>query len=308
MLVSNFRPRDKRKRLEPGRFHPDFCDPNSKIQRDMLECMRLWVDGLGSSQQSILRRLSKEAVRNHQNVRDAGQDGPGPSGGSFVTTEAHSHSVKQQFLPLLNKDNNSSQYVTITTANTGEPTSNYASTTAEAKYTPRYQDYAAESSSPYTSKPAPSHGYRPPSPYRPHGTSNETSGYAPSYTPSLPGPPPGPPAGPAYPGFSGADPAQYGRHHHYGHEAGHESWHDDQPEGHHKRREDLHDHSYHHHHHHESSGYTPGGFSEPVPGGPVPETPFSFPNSQPYQGQTPQEPRFANLPQSDDPNQYGWRY
>jgi len=272
--------------------------------------MRSWVNGLGSNQQSILRRLSKEAVRNHQNVRDAGQGGPGPSGGSFAAAQAHSHGQNAPGMSFFKKDNKSSQYVT--SANIGEPTSNYGSTTAEAKYTPVYQDYAAESSSSYTSasKPAPSHAYRPPSPYRPYSTSNETSGYAPSYAPSysLPGPPPGPPT---YPGFSGAEPAQYGRHH-YGHEAGHESWQDDQPEGHHKRREDHHDHSYHHHHHHESSGYTTGGFeNEPVPGEPfqpVPETPFSFRDTQPYTGQTPQGSRFSNPPQSDDPNQYGWRY
>lgn len=271
----------------------------------MLECMRLWVDGLGGSQQSILRRLSKEAVRNHQNVRDAGQDGLVPSGGSFAMTEAHS--VKQQFLsheqntPGMKKDNKSSQYAT--TSDTGVPTLNYASTTAEAKYTPGYQDYAAESSSSYTStsRPAPSHAYIPPSPSRPYGASNETSGYAPSYTSSyspLPGPPPVLPAESAYPGFSGAEPAQYGRYH-YEHEAGHESWHNDQPGGHLERREDLQDHSYHHHHHHESSGYTPGGFSEPA-SQPVPETPFNLPDAQPYSTGS----RFA---QSNDSNQYGWR-
>ena len=44
--------------------------------------MRAWVDGLGHYRQEILGRLSKDSVRNHQNIRVAGQGGaPAAAGG-----------------------------------------------------------------------------------------------------------------------------------------------------------------------------------------------------------------------------------
>ncbi|KAH7887067.1 heterokaryon incompatibility protein HET-C [Phlebopus sp. FC_14] len=53
-------------------FHPDFHDPNSKIQSEMLKYMRTWVQDLGSRRDETLHRLSKEAVRAHQNIRLSG--------------------------------------------------------------------------------------------------------------------------------------------------------------------------------------------------------------------------------------------
>ena len=66
----------------------------------MMQCMRLWVDGLGSSQPSILSCLSKEAVRIHQNVRNVTRDDVGlvPSFYSFAVAMAHS--IWQQILGL----------------------------------------------------------------------------------------------------------------------------------------------------------------------------------------------------------------
>ncbi|CDO70379.1 hypothetical protein BN946_scf184999.g19 [Trametes cinnabarina] len=62
-------------------FHPDFHDPNSHIQRQMLDFMRNWVQGLGGQQHEVLGRLTKDAVRNHKNIRLAGSaGGPAPSG------------------------------------------------------------------------------------------------------------------------------------------------------------------------------------------------------------------------------------
>ncbi|TFK72137.1 Het-C-domain-containing protein [Pluteus cervinus] len=58
-------------------FHPDFHDSNSKIQRDMLQCVKTWFQGLGSNQNTIIQRLSKQAVRNHQNIRIGAQGGTG---------------------------------------------------------------------------------------------------------------------------------------------------------------------------------------------------------------------------------------
>ncbi|KDQ58757.1 hypothetical protein JAAARDRAFT_128374 [Jaapia argillacea MUCL 33604] len=50
-------------------FHPDFHNSNSTIQRQMLQFMRDWMSGHGNQQHEIIRRLSKNAVRNHENMR-----------------------------------------------------------------------------------------------------------------------------------------------------------------------------------------------------------------------------------------------
>ncbi|KAH9941705.1 heterokaryon incompatibility protein HET-C [Epithele typhae] len=59
-------------------FHPNFQDNNSQIQRQMLDYMRTWVEGLGNQKHEILRRLSKDGVRNHKNIRlGSTEHGPG---------------------------------------------------------------------------------------------------------------------------------------------------------------------------------------------------------------------------------------
>ncbi|KAF9268848.1 Het-C-domain-containing protein [Marasmius fiardii PR-910] len=65
-------------------FHPDFHDPNSKIQREMLQTMRTWVDGLGKRRNEVLSRLSKERVRKHENIRLAGEGGAPEAVGSYA--------------------------------------------------------------------------------------------------------------------------------------------------------------------------------------------------------------------------------
>ncbi|EKM58089.1 uncharacterized protein PHACADRAFT_171323 [Phanerochaete carnosa HHB-10118-sp] len=65
-------------------FHPDFHDSRSTIQREMLVYMQKWVQGLGNRQNEVLNRLSKESVRNHQNIRLAGQGGPAPAQGTYA--------------------------------------------------------------------------------------------------------------------------------------------------------------------------------------------------------------------------------
>ncbi|KAH9836368.1 heterokaryon incompatibility protein Het-C-domain-containing protein [Rhodofomes roseus] len=50
-------------------FHPDFHIRSSEIQRQMLDYMKRWVDELGSDRNEVLRRLTKQNVRNHMNVR-----------------------------------------------------------------------------------------------------------------------------------------------------------------------------------------------------------------------------------------------
>ncbi|KAJ8474187.1 hypothetical protein ONZ45_g16038 [Pleurotus djamor] len=73
-------------------FHPDFHDSSSKIQREMLQCMRDWVNGLGGKQHSILRRLDKNAVRNHESTRLAGEGGAAEAEGTY----AHNQGLQAQ--------------------------------------------------------------------------------------------------------------------------------------------------------------------------------------------------------------------
>ncbi|KAI0760246.1 heterokaryon incompatibility protein Het-C-domain-containing protein [Fomes fomentarius] len=71
-------------------FHPDFHNHNSQIQREMLDYMRRWADSLGHQKQEILRRLTKQAVRNHENIR-LGSSGAtaNPNQGSYAYNAAH---------------------------------------------------------------------------------------------------------------------------------------------------------------------------------------------------------------------------
>ncbi len=71
--------------LSRGRFHPDFQSHSSQIQREMLDGLRVWLQTLGNKQSEILARLSKQAVRDHQNVRLGAEGGVTPSQGSFAT-------------------------------------------------------------------------------------------------------------------------------------------------------------------------------------------------------------------------------
>ncbi|KJA23049.1 hypothetical protein HYPSUDRAFT_66529 [Hypholoma sublateritium FD-334 SS-4] len=69
-------------------FHPDFHNSNSQIQREMMQYMKDWVSKL-PNQRSAMQRLGKNAVRNHENIRLAGEGGPPAAQGTFAETEAH---------------------------------------------------------------------------------------------------------------------------------------------------------------------------------------------------------------------------
>ncbi len=70
------------------RFHPDFHSSNSQIQREMMQYMKDWVSKL-PNQHTAMQRLGKNAVRNHENIRLAGEGGPPAAQGTFAETEAH---------------------------------------------------------------------------------------------------------------------------------------------------------------------------------------------------------------------------
>jgi Heterokaryon incompatibility protein Het-C len=71
--------------LNKCRFHPEFQNHSSQIQREMLAGMRVWLQSLGYKQSEILTRLSKQAVRNHQNVRPGGEGNASVSQGTFAS-------------------------------------------------------------------------------------------------------------------------------------------------------------------------------------------------------------------------------
>lgn len=73
-------------------FHPNFHDPNSKVQREMLQAMKTWVDGLGKRKNEVISRLSKERVKKHENIRLAGEGGAPEAAGSY----AHSQGLAAQ--------------------------------------------------------------------------------------------------------------------------------------------------------------------------------------------------------------------
>lgn len=78
-------------------FHPDFHDRSSQIQREMLGGMSTWLQGLGHQQSMLLARLSKQAVRDHKNVRLGGEG----ASHSTSTTNAGSQSGFLQGIPSL---------------------------------------------------------------------------------------------------------------------------------------------------------------------------------------------------------------
>ncbi|KAF7794906.1 hypothetical protein EIP86_006049 [Pleurotus ostreatoroseus] len=65
-------------------FHPDFHDSRSKVQRDMLDYMRKWVQELGGRQREVIQRLTKESVRNHKNIRLKGEGGAPAAQGTYA--------------------------------------------------------------------------------------------------------------------------------------------------------------------------------------------------------------------------------
>ncbi|KAF5345903.1 hypothetical protein D9758_011463 [Tetrapyrgos nigripes] len=65
-------------------FHPDFHDSNSKIQREMMQSMHNWIQHLGGKQHEVLNRLTKDAVRNHKNIRLGGEGGVPEAQGSYA--------------------------------------------------------------------------------------------------------------------------------------------------------------------------------------------------------------------------------
>ncbi|RPD61288.1 Het-C-domain-containing protein [Lentinus tigrinus ALCF2SS1-6] len=201
-------------------FHPDFHNGSSQIQREMLDYMRRWVSELGHQQHEVLRRLTKQAVRNHENTRLGSKPGASnPSQGSYaqnagVQTQhqlqgylsqipgvsqtqsafGSAQNVFGQAQSLIGKFGGGAQNFGVgreggapPLPSTGEAASFYGSGGGGG---PQSSSYAPPSGPP--PQPSP---YAPPSgpPSQPSPYAPQHAGYNPSY--SSPPPPPGPPAG-----------------------------------------------------------------------------------------------------------------
>jgi len=212
-------------------FHPDFHNSRSKIQRDMLAYMHTWVQSLGHNQHSIIQRLTKQAVRNHENIHRAGD------GGMVVAEESSAHnqgnpmqqiqgyaSSTQQFIGIfsggpLGQKEKPSHPVALGASHTpgyggpGSPfptppssgeTVSFYSHDPPVSYAPphgppppnvsgAYASHASGSHHPHSGTYAPNYSSPPPFPHH-----NPTGGYAGSYSPPSSG-------GPAFQGHTPYD-------------------------------------------------------------------------------------------------------
>ncbi|KAJ7108550.1 heterokaryon incompatibility protein Het-C-domain-containing protein [Mycena epipterygia] len=199
-------------------FHPDFHNNSSKIQREMMQYMHTWVNGLGAKKHSVMQRLTKEAVRNHRNVRAAGEGGVAAAEGSFAANEAHQlqHHIQgyAQQIPGVSQaqamfgGHNHGQGREMP-GNEGYPgaggqASGYYNNNNAAP--PAQPSYGSGPPS-FSGQPS----YASPSGPPPSFPGAESSSYAPSYAP-----PPGPPSFPGAPGDYGAAPSFPGAPGEYG--------------------------------------------------------------------------------------------
>jgi len=177
----------------------------------MLQIMHEWLQKLGNKQQYILSRLSKNAVRNHENVREGGEGGAPASEGSFAANQAHS--VQQSIASYASQNVPGAQTVFNATRfgmNRGRARGEYEGGA-----------YYSESGGGGNGTSSFAHPPGPPlqvqSSYSYHSSSHEYplaqasvpmqySGYSPSYvSPSSPSELPG---RPGFPGFLGSDEPQ----------------------------------------------------------------------------------------------------
>ncbi|KAM6503457.1 Heterokaryon incompatibility protein Het-C domain containing protein [Amanita muscaria] len=293
-------------------FHPDFQDRNSKIQREMLQCMHSWVNELGNKRQSIISRLTKDQVRSHRNIRGASEGGPATSQDTFAAAQAHS--VQQQIsgfaqnIPgaglassLLMKNDGSRKDAQYPAAG-GSASSYYAGETTSYSSTPSYQTLGYGGSI----EPPAQSGYGP--------------SYGPSYSQSYGGPP--------EPNIPAPLPAGYDTQYKYGsnhearqqrHEARHEAL-EERREARHEAHQQRHEARHEaHQQRHEAGhgtrqdnnydyGVAPGRFPEPGTEGYEQGSASSFPDADPYDNQFQTSSRPPRFPGSQSPaDSYSWR-
>ncbi|KAH8103109.1 heterokaryon incompatibility protein Het-C-domain-containing protein [Cristinia sonorae] len=171
-------------------FHPDFFDKQSRVQLAMLQYMHSWIKGLGSHQHEALRRLTKEVVRVHGNVRLAGQGGPTTN--EYSAAENAAHQVQQDLLGRtgLKKQEQGRPHDSSSAATPSyRPPPGAPPSVSSAGYHPSYEpSYSQPSGGGGSGYHMPEPSYQ--APLDPFGLQNLMS-QVPQYYQPPPGPPPG---------------------------------------------------------------------------------------------------------------------
>ncbi|KAF8903359.1 heterokaryon incompatibility protein Het-C-domain-containing protein [Gymnopilus junonius] len=306
-------------------FHPDFHNSNSQIQREMLQYMREWINKV-PNQHSVIQRLSKESVRNHQNTRLGGEGGAAASQGSYAESQAHNvqHAIGGYVQGIPGVAQVSSLIGGVTGGGAGPGRrdmpgmpggapgfpgaggmpSSHAVPSPPPPMTGQAASYYGGGSGGYAPPPGGLSGYAPPSgpppssygggsgpSYPQHEPVRQGSGYAPAYDYAPPGVASFPGAGPSFP--------TEGHGQGLGHVDTPPAFPPSFPGA---ETHNLHGHHGHHAHHQGTlpsgggyappSGPPPGGFPAPGGGYGMPDEgapPFGFPGADPYQQQQQQQ-------------------
>ncbi|KAJ7892896.1 heterokaryon incompatibility protein HET-C [Mycena olivaceomarginata] len=202
-------------------FHPDFHNKSSKVQREMMEYMHTWVNGLGARKHSVIQRLSKNAVRNHENARFAANQAhqfqaqvagyatqhiPGAAQAQAMFG-GHGHQGPGREMPGGGGGHASSYYEGG--GNAPPPQPSYGSPAPPAhghgSHGPPGHGHGHGSHAPpgAPSFPGEASPYGAPPGPPPSFPGSESSGYNPSYAPPPGGPPSFPGAAPSFPGAPG---------------------------------------------------------------------------------------------------------
>lgn len=218
-------------------FHPDFHNQQSKVQREMLQCMRDWANRLGPRQQQIIHRLSKQSVRNHENIRISG-NGETWAPDSHWNPVSHSSSAYSQQSHggtagggLMGKIPGIGQVQQMfggqgfgtgrdVPAPSGPPQTTYAPPAGPPHVAPPHGHASHThtgyypSAGPPSTGPSPFPNMYPSAPTSPTSPQNQHGGFSSGYTPSYSSPPPSfPGSGPAgfpEPGYGNNTSGGYG--------------------------------------------------------------------------------------------------
>lgn len=182
--------------------------------------MHEWLQKLGHRQQSILSRLSKNAVRNHENIREGGEGGAPASEGSFGANQAHS--FQQSIAGYASQNVPGAQAIFNATGfgmNSGHAKGDFGGRGVDARIYLEGESGSGGSPVNFVPPPGPpppnqssySPSHYPPSHYYPSAPAPapaplQYDGYTPSYTSPLPPmSAPGAPGGSGFPSFPSSE-------------------------------------------------------------------------------------------------------
>ena len=160
----------------------------------MLDYMRKWLQGLGSRQHSVLNRLSKESVREHKNIRAAGEGGHASTEYSAAQNAGHeAQGDLGGFLSQVPVVGQATSFLSQM-GNSGKPGGGFGGFGQAQSLLNTAQGHGHHGPSRDIPSGYPGEGYRPPSPPRGEAASyysetRETTSYSEGFSmPSFPGP------------------------------------------------------------------------------------------------------------------------